>query len=126
MSFSLFASATEMWFVWGPEQPFCSAYEAQLPRIQLRTAKPHIRPVCRYESRLTTYHKQPKASPSNVMRLGKKITIDLQISETNADNDRQNWNREVESCQRTQDTGCLFRLIAKIKQLLIYKTQKKM
>ena len=42
------------------------------------------------------------------------LTIDQQIAKSIAENNRRNWRRGVESCQRTQDTGRLFRLISKV------------
>ena len=42
------------------------------------------------------------------------LTLDLQIIERIANNNRQNCRRGAESCQRTQDTGRLFRLIVKV------------
>ena len=41
-------------------------------------------------------------------------TLDLQISETLAENNRENLRKGVAFCQRAQYTGPLFRLIAKM------------
>ena len=114
-----FAAETEMWFSRETAPTSCASGEARFRRILLRAAKHHIptgyvrdrpdrltaeaRDLARERDRLRTLNPADPQIP----------LLQNQLADQIAENNRERWRSEVESCQQTQDTGRLWRLIAR-------------